>query len=88
MFDTLICTLNDCIDEQGADKGSHFFIGLLDIYGFENFDHNNLEQFCINYANEKLHNQYNHHLFKIEQKEYASQGVTWDNIAFEDNQCV
>jgi myosin-5 len=47
-----------------------------------------LEQFCINYANEKLHNQYNQHLFKAEQKEYAAQGVQWANIAFEDNQAT
>jgi myosin heavy subunit len=47
-----------------------------------------LEQFCINYANEKLHNQYNQNLFKIEQKEYTAQGVKWENIAFEDNQAT
>jgi myosin heavy subunit len=39
MFDTLISTLNDCIDEPGSDKNGNF-IGLLDIYGFENFDNN------------------------------------------------
>jgi myosin-9 len=44
-----------------------------------------MEQFCINYANEKLHNQYNQHLFKQEQNEYNKEGVPWHNIAFTDN---
>lgn len=61
------------------------FIGVLDIYGFENFDHNGFEQLLINYANEKLQRHFNRHLFEVEQNLYSSEGVDWTYISFNDN---
>ncbi|KAG2431429.1 hypothetical protein HXX76_009444 [Chlamydomonas incerta] len=68
---------------------SGLYIAILDIYGFEQFDRNSFEQLCINYANERLQQQFTHHLFKLEQQEYESEGVDWTKVEFIDNQeCV
>lgn len=72
---------------SGKNEGS--FIGVLDIYGFETFDSNSFEQFSINYANEKLQQQFNQHVFKLEQEVYLKEGIVWTMIDFYDNQpCI
>ncbi|XP_006657835.2 myosin-1 isoform X2 [Oryza brachyantha] len=60
-------------------------ISILDIYGFESFNKNGFEQFCINYANERLQQHFNRHLFKLEQEEYLEDGIDWANVEFVDN---
>ncbi|XP_068092821.1 unconventional myosin-X [Hyperolius riggenbachi] len=68
-------------------KGKDDFksIGILDIFGFENFEVNRFEQFSINYANEKLQEYFNKHIFSLEQLEYSREGLVWENIDWKDN---
>ncbi|XP_022732059.1 myosin-15-like isoform X6 [Durio zibethinus] len=83
------CLLVDKINMSvGQDLNSHIQIGVLDIYGFECFKHNSFEQFCINFANEKLQQHFNEHVFKMEQDEYRREEINWSYIEFIDNQDV
>uniref|UniRef100_A0A7N8YD60 Myosin X n=1 Tax=Mastacembelus armatus TaxID=205130 RepID=A0A7N8YD60_9TELE len=60
-------------------------ISILDIFGFENFEINRFEQFNINYANEKLQEYFNKHIFSLEQLEYNKEGLVWVDINWMDN---
>uniref|UniRef100_A0A8C8SPI5 Myosin VC n=1 Tax=Pelusios castaneus TaxID=367368 RepID=A0A8C8SPI5_9SAUR len=85
LFDFIVERINKALHFSGKQ---HTFIGVLDIYGFETFDVNSFEQFCINYANEKLQQQFNLHVFKLEQEEYMKENIPWTLIDFYDNQPV
>ncbi|EDQ91224.1 uncharacterized protein MONBRDRAFT_17957 [Monosiga brevicollis MX1] len=85
IFDWVVARINE-VSHQTRQRRC---IGVLDIYGFETFKVNSFEQFCINWANEKLQQQFNLHVFKLEQDEYVREAITWSFIDFYDNQpCI
>ncbi|XXG71364.1 hypothetical protein AAC387_Pa07g0636 [Persea americana] len=83
LFNWLVEQINKSL-ELGKRKTGRS-ISILDIYGFESFDKNSFEQFCINYANERLQQYCNRHLFKLEQEEYDHDRIDWTKVDFEDN---
>ncbi|XP_071572212.1 unconventional myosin-Va isoform X4 [Temnothorax nylanderi] len=86
LFNWIVTNINSSLQSPSQP---HCFIGVLDIYGFETFEINSFEQFCINYANEKLQQQFNQHVFKLEQEEYLKEDIEWTFIDFYDNQpCI
>ncbi len=89
LFDWLVETINRGLATDDVMQQMNTFIGVLDIYGFEHFAKNSFEQFCINYANEKLQQEFNQHVFKLEQEEYMREEIDWTFIDFSDNQpCI
>uniref|UniRef100_A0A8D2LRS4 Myosin heavy chain 7 n=1 Tax=Varanus komodoensis TaxID=61221 RepID=A0A8D2LRS4_VARKO len=79
MFKWLVFRINKTLDTKLARQ---FFIGVLDIAGFEIFEYNSFEQLCINFTNEKLQQFFNHHMFVLEQEEYKKEGIEWVFIDF------
>ncbi|XP_072300525.1 myosin-IIIb [Eucyclogobius newberryi] len=73
---------NICAAETGMN------VGILDIFGFENFKKNSFEQLCINIANEQIQFYFNQHVFALEQMEYQSEGVDASLVEYEDNRPI
>ncbi|XP_066491809.1 unconventional myosin-XIX isoform X2 [Tiliqua scincoides] len=84
VFDWLVKVINGNIYADPSEWSN--FIGLLDVYGFESFPENHLEQLCINYANEKLQQHFVSHFLKAQQEEYAMEGLEWSFVSYQDNQ--
>ncbi|XP_034773752.2 myosin VIa isoform X5 [Acipenser ruthenus] len=85
LFDHVVKRVNQCFPFES----SSFFIGVLDIAGFEYFEHNSFEQFCINYCNEKLQQFFNERILKEEQELYQKEGLGVNEVHYVDNQdCI
>ncbi|MED6251576.1 Unconventional myosin-Ie [Ataeniobius toweri] len=84
LFDYLV----DCINKAMQKKTEELNIGVLDIYGFEIFQQNGFEQFCINFVNEKLQQIFIELTLKAEQEEYVQEGIKWTPIEYFNNKVV
>ncbi|KAM9776615.1 unconventional myosin-Ig isoform X2 [Syngnathus typhle] len=91
LFGWIVGRINDIIevkDYNPALHGKNTVIGVLDIYGFEIFDNNSFEQFCINYCNEKLQQLFIELILQQEQAEYNREGIQWQHIDYFNNQII
>uniref|UniRef100_A0A669DKM8 Osteoclast-stimulating factor 1 n=1 Tax=Oreochromis niloticus TaxID=8128 RepID=A0A669DKM8_ORENI len=84
LFDYLVESINKAIQKPHEE----FSIGVLDIYGFEIFQRNGFEQFCINFVNEKLQQIFIELTLKAEQEEYVQEGIKWTPIEYFNNKIV
>ncbi|XP_076800330.1 unconventional myosin-Ie-like isoform X2 [Clavelina lepadiformis] len=84
LFDFLVQSVNNAIRKDYDE----FNIGVLDIYGFEIFQRNGFEQFCINFVNEKLQQIFIELTLKAEQEEYVQEGIKWTPIDYFNNKIV
>ncbi|CAN9503530.1 unnamed protein product [Ophioblennius macclurei] len=91
LFGWIVNRINNIIEVKNYDPalhGKNTVIGVLDIYGFEIFDNNSFEQFCINYCNEKLQQLFIELILRQEQGEYQREGITWQHIDYFNNQII
>ncbi|KAM7151111.1 unconventional myosin-IXa isoform 7-T9 [Macrochelys suwanniensis] len=87
LFDWIVFRINHALlnTKDVEESTKTLSIGVLDIFGFEDYENNSFEQFCINFANERLQHYFNQHIFKLEQEEYRAEGISWHNIDYIDN---
>ena len=90
LFNGLFIWVVDCInkrlfDEEARDP-SLKWVGILDVFGFENFQNNSFEQFCINFANERLQAFFNGAVINSEQLEYKQEAIQWVELDIPDNE--
>lgn len=91
LFTWIVGHVNSAIDPALTERQGHTnntVIGVLDIYGFEVFDNNGFEQFCINYCNEKLQQLFIELVLKQQQDEYEREGIEWVHIEYFNNQII
>ncbi|KAJ6664230.1 hypothetical protein lerEdw1_008449, partial [Lerista edwardsae] len=84
VFDYLVDSINKAMEKDHEE----YNIGVLDIYGFEIFQKNGFEQFCINFVNEKLQQIFIELTLKAEQEEYVQEGIRWTSIDYFNNKIV
>ncbi|XP_025943051.1 myosin-IIIb-like isoform X1 [Apteryx rowi] len=88
VFGWIVSKINELLAENVDPEVELREIGILDIFGFENFAVNRFEQLCINLANEQLQHFFNHHIFQLEQAAYREEELPWETIKFSNNEPI
>lgn len=89
LFSWIVHRINALLrTERARPVENDYRIGILDIFGFENFKRNSFEQLCINIANEQIQFYFNQQIFSWELEEYRSEGISLERISFTDNRPV
>ncbi|XP_067399611.1 myosin-IIIb-like isoform X2 [Emydura macquarii macquarii] len=88
VFGWIVRKINELLAENVDPEVELGEIGILDIFGFENFVVNRFEQLCINLANEQLQHFFNYHIFQLEQAAYQEEGLPWEAIIFNNNKPI
>ena len=83
LFDLLVSRINASLGQRVSAEERSRTISILDIFGFEHFKTNHFEQFCINYANEKLQGHFNEYNFSLEIQEYQRENIEWSYADFQ-----
>nr|XP_036850916.1 myosin-IIIb-like [Manis javanica] len=87
LFSWIVNHINTLLqpDRNICSAGDGMNVGILDIFGFENFERNSFEQLCINIANEQIQYYFNQHVFALEQMEYQNEGIDTAPVEYKDN---
>ncbi|XP_015334428.2 myosin-IIIb [Marmota marmota marmota] len=87
LFSWIVNRINTLLQPEKniCHSGNGMNVGILDIFGFENFRRNSFEQLCINIANEQIQYYFNQHVFALEQMEYKNEGIDAVPVEYEDN---
>ena len=91
LFSWIVSQINECLKVRGRSgvrMSKRNSIGILDVYGFDVLTDNSLEEFLINYCNEKLQQVYIDHEFKLKQEEYLKEALQWKQIDYFDNTII
>eukprot|EP00457_Paulinella_chromatophora_P000941 gb/GEZN01000943.1/.p1 GENE.gb/GEZN01000943.1/~~gb/GEZN01000943.1/.p1 ORF type:complete len:1030 (+),score=139.44 gb/GEZN01000943.1/:99-3188(+) len=91
LFDQVVRFINKAISTENMEEvniNDTVTIGVLDIYGFEIFESNSFEQFCINFVNEKLQQIFIAKVIQLEQEEYKAEGIQWEPVDYFNNKIV
>jgi myosin heavy subunit len=84
LFEWIVVRMNQFLSVSTPPE-TRLNMGCLDIFGFECFQRNSVEQFLINLTNERLQNHFINHILKTEQEEYKIEGVPCEEIVYKDN---
>jgi myosin heavy subunit len=88
LFQWIVQAINKALYTGDESIDSLKWIGILDVFGFESFDYNSFEQFCINFCNERLQHFFNGHILRSEQEEYNREAIHWVPLQLPDNSDV